>query len=128
MEGVWNAPRVRAARSFFFASALWAQADRLKRMVCPALIADKLAYLEWNAKEAQRLASNGDSHGTCCIVRALAGRTQHEVALPICKKDGTLTRGLCWGLRETRTRPKQSSRRARVLLGSRVWIPSYLSQ
>ena len=47
---------------------------RLKRMMKPALIADKLAFLEWNAKEAQRLASNGDSHGMYCIVRALAGR------------------------------------------------------
>ena len=28
-----------------------------------------------------------------CIVRALAGRTKNGVALPIYKKDGTLTRG-----------------------------------
>ena len=83
----------RAARSFYLASALWAQADRLKRMVKPALTADKLAFLEWNAKESQRLASSGDSHGAHCIVRALAGRTQHGVALPIYKKDGTMTRG-----------------------------------
>ena len=93
----------RVARSFYLASALWAQADRLKRKVKRALIADKLAFLEWNAKESQSLASNGDSHGMYCIVRALAGRTQNGVALPIYKKDGT-----------------------QVRLGSRVWIPSYL--
>ena len=38
----------------------WVQADRLERMVKLAIIADKLAFLEWNAKEAQRLASTGD--------------------------------------------------------------------
>ena len=52
----------KAARSFYLASALWVQADRLKRMAKPVIIADKLAFLEWNAKEA--LASNGDSHYT----------------------------------------------------------------
>ena len=62
-------------------------------MVKPAIIADKLAFLESNAKEAQRLASNGDSHGTHCIVRASAGRTQNGVALPVHKQDGALTRG-----------------------------------
>ena len=129
----------RAARSFYLASALWAQADRLKRMVKPTLIADKLAFSEWNAKEAQRLASNGDSHCMHCIVHALAGGTQHGVALPIYKKDGTLTRGddereLRWQehfagvFGVTRARPWQSKRRARVLLGSRVWIPGDLSQ
>ena len=35
----------RAARSFYLASALWAQAERLERVVKPALIADKLAFL-----------------------------------------------------------------------------------
>ena len=88
VEGVWNVPDEwtrKAARSFYLASALWVQADRLKRMVKPAIIADKLAFLEWNAKEAQRLASNGDSHGMYCIVRALAGRTQNGVALPVYK-------------------------------------------
>ena len=49
--------------------------------------------MEWNAKEAQRLASNGDSHGMYCIVRALARRTQNGVALPVYKQDGALTRG-----------------------------------
>ena len=83
----------KASRSFYLASALWVQADRLKRMVKPAIIADKLAFLEWNAKEARRLASSGDSHGMYCIVRALAGRKQNGVALPIYKQDGTLTRG-----------------------------------
>ena len=73
----------KAARSFYLASVLWVQAHRLKRMVKPAIIADKLAFLEWNAKEAQRLASNGDSHGMYCVVRALAGRTQNGVALPV---------------------------------------------
>ena len=68
-------------------------ADRLKRMVKPAIIADKLAFLERNAKEAQRLASDGESHGMYCIVRALAGRTQNGVALPVYKQDGALTRG-----------------------------------
>ena len=62
-------------------------------MVKPALIANGLAFLECNAKEAQRLPSNGDSHDMYCIVRALAGRTLNGVALPIYKKDGTLTRG-----------------------------------
>ena len=106
----------RAARSFYLASAFWAQADRLKCMVKPALVADKLAFLEWNAKEAQRLASNGDSHGMHCIVRALAVRAQNGVALPTYKKDGTLTSGdderelrlqehFAWGLREMRARP-----------------------
>ena len=83
----------KAARSFYFASALWVQADRLKRVVKPAIIADKLAFLEWNAKEAQRLASNGDTHGIHCVVRALAGRTQNGVASPVYIQDGTLTRG-----------------------------------
>ena len=43
----------KAARSFF-ASALWVQADRLKRMVKPAIIADKLAlrrHSGWRATE-----------------------------------------------------------------------------
>ena len=61
MEGVWNALRV----------------------------ADKLAFLEWNAKEAHRLASNGDSHGMYCSVPALARRTQNGVASPVHKQDGT---------------------------------------
>ena len=64
MESVWNAPSVGTeSRSILLPclSALWAQADRLKRKVKPALNADKLVFLEWNAKEAQRLASNGDS-------------------------------------------------------------------
>ena len=37
----------KTARSFYLASALWVQTDRLKRMVKPAIIADKLAFLEW---------------------------------------------------------------------------------
>ena len=48
-------------------------------------VADKLAFLEWKAKEAQRLASKGDSHG-CIAVCEL-------IALPILKEDGTLARG-----------------------------------
>ena len=68
----------KAARSFHLASALWVQADRLKPMVKPAIIADRLAFLEWNAKEAQRLASNGESHGMYCTVY---------------KQDGVMTRG-----------------------------------
>ena len=83
----------KAARPFYLASAFWMQADRLKRMVKPAIIPDKLAFLGWNTKEAQRLASNRDSHGMCCIVRALAERTQNVVASPVYKQDGTLTRG-----------------------------------
>ena len=42
---------------------------------------------------AQRLSSNGDFHGMCCIVRALAGKTQNGVASPVYKQDGNLTRG-----------------------------------
>ena len=83
----------KAARSFYLASALWVQADQRKRMVKPAIIADKLAFSEWNAQEAQRLASNGDSHGMYCIVLTLAGRTQNGVASPVYRQDGTLTRG-----------------------------------
>ena len=62
-------------------------------MVKPAIVADKLAFLEWNAKEAQRLANNRDPHGMYCIVRALAGRTQNGVVLPVYKQYGVLTRG-----------------------------------
>ena len=81
----------KAARSFHLASALRAQADRLKRMVKPAFIADKLAFLERNAKEAQRLASNGDFHGMHCIFRALAGRKHCPEVTPNVNSDGKNT-------------------------------------
>ena len=83
----------KVARSFYLTSALWMQADRLKRMVKSVIIADKHVFLEWNAKETQRLMSNGDSHDTYCIVRALAERTRNGVVLPVYKQDGVLTRG-----------------------------------
>ena len=38
-----------------------AEANRLERMVRLALIADKLASVEWNAQEALRMLSIGDS-------------------------------------------------------------------